>query len=323
MTTLALGTLGYGAAALGNLYSRIDDDEAVSTLDAAWDGGIRYFDTAPHYGLGLSEKRLGAFLRTKLRSDFVLSTKVGRLLVDNPQFQPGNRDTEGFDVEARTLRRWDYSEAGIRRSLEESLTRLGVDSVDVLYLHDPEAHGLAAALSTALPALQKLKAEGLVQAVGVGSNSAEAVAALLAESELDVVMLAGRYTLLEQHALGTVLHLCEERGTRVVAAGVFNSGILARSAVPETAHYNYQRAPADLLHRARLLAGICRRYSVELPAAALQYPLRHPAVCSVVIGAHGADQMSSNIANMAAAIPEALWADLAAQGLVPPESSTA
>lgn len=321
MTMPALGQLGYGAAALGNLYSRINDDEARLTLDTAWDGGIRYFDTAPHYGLGLSETRLGAFLRTKPRSDFVLSTKVGRLLVDNPRFRSGDRDTEGFDVEARMLRQWDYSESGIRRSLDESLGRLGVDSVDILYLHDPEVYGLDAALSSALPALHNLKAEGLVQAVGVGSNSSETVAALLEESAFDVVMLAGRYTLLEQPALATTLHLCEERGTRVVAAGVFNSGILAKSVVPETAHYNYEAAPAELLHRARLLAETCRRHGVELPAAAIQYPLRHPAVCNVVIGARGAAQMASNIASMAAPVPDALWMDLAAAGLIPAEDS--
>lgn len=317
MTLPPLGNLGYGAAALGNLYSRIDDDASHQTLSAAWNGGIRYFDTAPHYGAGLSERRLGDFLRTKDRSEFVISTKVGRLLVPNTRYQPGDRDSEGFDVDARMMRRWDFTEAGIRRSLEESLERLGLGSVDILFLHDPDVYSMKAALAEGLPALRKIQSEGMVKAVGVGSNSASALAELVQRSELDVVMMAGRYTLLEQPAVGDMLPRCMERGTRVVAAGVFNSGILATGTVPGTAHYNYGPAPAELLERAQRLAAVCRRHGVDLPAAALQFPLRHPAVCNVVIGARGAAQISGNILRMNSSVPDALWQDLHAEDLIP------
>lgn len=317
MTQLPLGRLGYGAAALGNLYSSMDDDDARRTLEAAWLGGIRYFDTAPHYGLGLSERRLGDFLRTCPREDYVISTKAGRLLEPNPAFRPGEPDTEGFAVPARSTRRWDFTERGIRQSLEDSLDRMGISRVDILYLHDPDAYDMDAALSEALPALQRLKAEGLVRAIGVGSNSAEALHTLVDRTELDLVMLAGRFTLLEQPALTGLLPRCVERGVGVVAAGVFNSGILATAEVPADAHYNYGPAPQELLARARRLAAVCASFGVDLPDAAIQYPLRHPAVCNVVIGARGAEQISANIAGMDRALPRDLWDALEAEGLIP------
>ncbi|MGY2747427.1 aldo/keto reductase [Arthrobacter sp. UYCu723] len=317
MTQLPLGPLGYGAAALGNLYSSMGDDAARRTLEAAWRGGIRYFDTAPHYGLGLSERRLGEFLRTRPREEFVISTKVGRLLEPNPDYQSGELDTGGFAVPARSTRRWDFTERGIRQSLEDSLDRLGIARVDILYLHDPDAYDMDAALKNALPALQRLKREGLVRAIGVGSNSAEALHTLIDRTELDLVMLAGRFTLLEQPALAGLLPRCVERGVGVVAAGVFNSGILAKAKVPAGAHYNYGPAPRELLSRARRLAAVCATFGVELPVAAIQYPLRHPAVRNVVIGARGAQQISANIAGMGRPLPQALWDALEAEGLIP------
>lgn len=317
MTQLPLGRLGYGAAALGNLYSSMGGDDARRTLEAAWLGGVRYFDTAPHYGLGLSERRLGDFLRGRPREDYVISTKVGRLLEPNPAYRPGALDSEGFAVPATSTRRWDFSERGIRQSLEDSLERLGVPGVDILFLHDPDAYDMDAALGEALPALQRLKSEGLVRAIGVGSNSADALYTLVDRAELDLVMLAGRFTLLEQPALTGLLPRCVERGVGVVAAGVFNSGILATAKVPAGAHYNYGPAPRELLARARRLAAACAAFGVELPDAAIQYPLRHPAVCNVVIGARGAQQISANIAAMDRLLPQELWDTLEAEGLIP------
>lgn len=304
-----LGKLGFGAAGIGNLYRAMPDAQAASTVNAAWDAGVRYFDTAPHYGLGLSERRLGAVLREKPRSEFTVSTKVGRVLVPNAA-GANAKDDEGFDVPATSKRRWDFSESGIRRSIEESLERLGLDHVDIAYLHDPDVHDLAKGISEALPALEKLRADGMVKAIGVGTNSAEAALDCVEAADLDLVMLAGRYTLLEQPGV-PLLDRCVARGTGVVNVGVFNSGLLARPEVPEDAHYNYARAPRALVERARALAGVCRDLGVELPTAALQFSLRHPAVVNVTVGASSPEQIVANAARMNETVPEELWADLA------------
>ncbi len=313
--TLKFGPLGFGAAGIGNLYRAVEDAVAQATMEAAWAGGVRYFDTAPHYGLGLSERRLGQALRDKPREDFLVSTKVGRLLVprDNPE---GARDDEGFDVPRDMERVWDPSEAGIRRSLEDSLERLELDYMDILYLHDPDVFDLEAGISQALPALEKLRAEGLVKAIGVGTNSAEAAMKCVDSAELDLVMLAGRYTLLEQPRV-QLLDRCVARGTGVVNVGVYNSGLLARPNVPEDAHYNYGPAPKEVLDRARQLAACCAEYGVELPTAALKFSLRHPAVRTVVVGASGPAQIEQNMARMAQEVPEELWEELRRRELVP------
>jgi len=308
MSKLHFGPLGFGAAGIGNLYRALDDAVAQATIEAAWAGGVRYFDTAPHYGLGLSERRLGAVLRNKPRDEFLVSTKAGRLLV--PKDNPGReRDDEGFDVPADMQRVWDPSEAGVRRSLEGSLNRLGLDYVDILYLHDPDAFDLEAGITQALPVLEKLRAEGLVKAIGVGTNSAEAALECVESADLDLVMLAGRYTLLEQPRV-PLLDRCLARGTKIVNVGVFNSGLLARSDVPEGAHYNYGPAPKALVERARALAAVCRGFGVELPTAALQFGLRQPAVVNVTVGASSPEQMAANAARMAEDVPDELWAAL-------------
>ncbi|MGM7776803.1 aldo/keto reductase [Arthrobacter sp. KNU-44] len=304
-----LGKLGFGAAGIGNLYCAMPDAQAASTVNAAWDAGVRYFDTAPHYGLGLSERRLGAVLREKPRTEFTVSTKVGRLLEPNAAGASA-KDDEGFDVPATSKRQWDFSEAGIRRSIEESLERLGLDHVDIAYLHDPDVHDLTKGIGEALPALEKLRADGLVKAIGVGTNSAEAALECVEAADLDLVMLAGRYTLLEQPGV-PLLDRCVARGTGVVNVGVFNSGLLARSEVPEDAHYNYARAPRALVERARALADVCRDFGVELPTAALQFSLRHPGVVNVTVGASNPEQVSTNAARMNEDLPEGLWAALA------------
>ena len=318
--TPELGRLGFGAAGIGNLYQAMPDERASAIVEAAWDSGVRYFDTAPHYGLGLSERRLGAVLSTKPRDEFVLSTKVGRLLVPNTDALPGGtaagaRDDEGFDVPATSRRVWDFSEAGIRRSIEESLERLGLDHVDIAYLHDPDVYDLAAGISQGLPALEKLRSEGLIRAIGVGTNSAEAAQECVESADLDLVMLAGRYTLLEQPD-GPLLERCRERGTGLVNVGVYNSGLLARAEVRDDAHYNYEQAPREMVQRARELASICQDFGVELPTAALQFSLRNPAVVNVTVGASSSSQMVSNAERMGQVIPEALWEALTERGLL-------
>ncbi|WP_426997706.1 aldo/keto reductase [Pseudarthrobacter sp. N5] len=311
------GWLGFGGAGIGNLYRAIDDGVAAATVEAAWNGGVRYFDTAPHYGLGLSERRLGAVLRDKPRGDFRLSTKVGRVLEADAAAEAGAVDDEGFAVPATTRRRWDPSEAGIRRSIEDSLERLGLDRIDIAYLHDPDVYDLERGISQALPALAKLREEGLVASIGVGSNSAEALTECVNRADLDLVMLAGRYTLLEQPAAAELLPACERRGTGVVNVGVYNSGLLARPDVPDNAHYNYIPAPAAVLRKARSLAEVCRSFGVELPTAALQFSMRHPAVRSVVVGASGPAQMEQNVARASEDVPQALWDELERRGLIP------
>ena len=315
MSELPFDRLGFGAAGIGNLYRAVDDAAAQATVEAAWAGGIRYFDTAPHYGLGLSERRLGLALRGKPRDEFLVSTKVGRLLV--PETNPESaRDDEGFDVPADFRRVWDPSEAGIRRSLEDSLGRLGLDRVDILYLHDPDAYDLEAGISQALPAMEKLRAEGLVKAIGVGSNSSDALLECVQRSELDLVMLAGRYTLLEQPAQDRLLPSCIERGVGVANVGVYNSGLLARPTISDDAHYNYAPAPQEILDHARQLAACCAEYGVELPTAALQFSLLHPAVRTVVVGASSPAQIRQNIARMNQPVPEELWEELRRRSLV-------
>lgn len=298
--------LGLGAANVGNLYRAIGDEDARAVLEAAWDSGIRHYDTAPHYGLGLSERRLGAFLATKPREEYVVSTKVGRLLRPSPETAGRLDDENQFAVPASLRRVWDFSAGGIRASLEESLERLGLERVDVVYLHDPDEHDLAADLATGIPAVAALRDEGLVDAVGIGSKSAEALTAAVRAGGLDLAMVAGRYTLLEQ-ADGLVA-ACREAGVGIVAAAVFNSGLLA---TPRPGgRYEYGAVPAELLARAERIADVCERHGVTLPEAALQFPLREPAVRSVVVGAASPVQVRENVRRMQVEIPAALWDEL-------------
>jgi len=308
-----LTELSLGCAQLGNLYREVSDAAARATVDAAWELGIRYFDTAPHYGLGLSERRLGAALRDRPRGEYVLSSKVGRLLEPLPAAD--GLDDEGYAVPRTHRRIFDFSRDGIRRSLEESLARLDVDQLDIAYLHDPDDH-IPDVLETGFPALAELRAEGAVTAIGAGMNDSAPLARLVQETDLDVVMVAGRYTLLDQKSLDDLLPACEERSVAVVAAGVFNSGILARSEPPEHAKYDYVDAPAELLERARAIARACERHGTTLPQAAIAFPLAHPAVVSVCVGARSPEQIDLNAASYAHAVPTELWAELKADGLL-------
>ena len=314
--TPALTRLGYGAANIGNLFRELTDDQAWGILDAAWESGIRYYDTAPHYGLGLSERRLGAFLQTKPRDEFVISTKAGRLLRANPDDDGGLDLAADFHVRTTLRRQWDFSEAGIRASLDESLERLGLDRVDILYLHDPERHDLDLALQEGFPALEQLRAEGAVDAVGIGSMTADALAAAVCGADLDLIMIAGRYTLLEQPAAEHVLPACHEHETGVVAASVFNSGLLAKDKPSRDDRYEYGRMPEPLWQHLQRILAVCRAHDVPLPAAAVQFALRDPAVRSVVVGGSRPEQLRRNAELMAVDVPGALWDDLAAEGLI-------
>lgn len=310
---LALSELSLGCAQLGNMYREVSDTDARSAVDAAWDLGVRYFDTAPHYGLGLSERRLGAALAPHPRDAYVLSSKVGRLL--EPLAPPHGLDDQGFVVPATHRRVWDFSRDGIRRSLEESLERLETDRLDIVYLHDPDDHW-SDVLATGYAALEELRTAGMVGAIGAGMNQSQMLARLVRETDVDVVMLAGRYTLLEQDALDDLLPLCCERRVAVVAAGVFNSGLLARAHPADDAKYDYGDAPRGLVERAQAIARACVRHGTTLPGAALAFPLAHPAVASVCVGARSAAQMQRNAALYGEAIAPDLWSELKAEGLL-------
>ncbi|MEU0556300.1 aldo/keto reductase [Dactylosporangium sp. NPDC006015] len=306
--------LGLGCAQLGNLYHEIDDERAHATVDAAWDAGVRLFDTAPHYGLGLSERRLGEALRGRPRDQYTVSTKVGRLLVGDPSYA-GGMDTEGFVVPATHRRVWDFSRDGIRRSLEASLARLGLDRIDVALLHDPEQHP-EVALRTGFPALAELRAEGVVGAIGAGSKDAAVLTRVVVECTPDVVLVAGRHTLLDQTAKERLLPACKAAGVQVYNAGVFNSGLLALPDPRADLPYEYATAPAALVAKARELAAACDRHGTTLPAAALAFAATDPAVTAVVVGADSPEQVRRNAALAGTPPPASLWPALREAGLL-------
>ena len=315
---LRLPALGYGAANIGNLFRALTDDEAHEVLDAAWNAGVRYFDTAPHYGLGWSERRLGDFLRTKPRDEFVVSTKVGRLLVPNPEGADELDLDNDFHVPAVVKRAWAYTADGIRRSIDESLERMGLDRIDLAYMHDPDrSPSPEASLDEGTIALDALKREGVIRAAGVGSMDTAILARGAASGGLDALMVAGRLTLLEQPALDEVVPAAERTGTGIVTASVFNSGLLARDRPDANARYEYGQAPSEVLDKAVRIADVCRTHGVPLPAAALQYTRRIGPVASVVAGSSRPQQIRQNAEWMRLEIPEALWAELAASGLIP------
>lgn len=314
---IPLTELGLGTSQLGNLGRETTDDEAASAVRAAFDGGIAYFDTAPHYGLGLAESRLGTLLCDRSREEFIVSTKVGRLLVPNEAGSP-ERDDHGFDVPATKRRVWDFSADGVRRSLESSLEVLGLDRIDIVYLHDPDDHWEQAS-QEAVPALAALRDQGVIGAIGAGMNQSGMLAEFVRRCDVDIVMCAGRYTLLDQSAASDLLPTALERGVAVVLAGVYNSGLLARARPSAGATYDYSPAPPELVDRANRLADVCEAHDVALPEAALAFALRHPAVASVVVGCRNSEQVESALARYSASVPEALWRDLISAGLIIPD----
>ncbi|GAA3010183.1 aldo/keto reductase [Streptomyces fulvorobeus] len=307
--------LSFGAAAIGNLFTEVDPAQAAAAVDAAWDEGVRYFDTAPHYGLGLSERRLGEALRTRPRDAYAVSTKVGRVLDPLPAGAVPAAEglSEGFAVRATHRRRWDFSADGVRRSIEDSLGRLGLDRVDIAYLHDPDDHE-EAAFREAYPALERLRAEGVVGAIGAGMNQTAMLTRFLRDTDVDTVLCAGRYTLLDHSALTALLPEAVARGRSVVVGGVFNSGLLADPRPGAT--YDYAAAPLALLDRALRMKAVVEGYGVPLRAAALHYPLAHPAVAGVLVGTRSPEEVRDAAALLRTEIPDALWDELRAEGLL-------
>jgi D-threo-aldose 1-dehydrogenase len=307
-TGLSVTTLGFGGAPIGNLYRATGDKEAAAAIDAAWDGGIRYFDTAPHYGLGLSEYRLGETLGKHARNEFVISTKVGRLLSPNPNPMGSDLEIGGFDVPDDLVRTLDYSAEGIERSIEQSLRRLNTDYVDIVYVHDPDDY-VHQVIRETLPTLTKLRDDGLVKAIGVGMNFWPPLMEFVTSSNIDVVMLAGRWTLLDRTG-EPLLNECRQRGVAVVAAAPFNSGLLSRARPSSAAHFDYDTVSPDLLARARGIADRCEAYGVTLPEVAINFPFRHEAVVSVVAGFRTEEQARTGANWIDAKIPDELWDEL-------------
>ena len=311
-TGLAVTRLGLGTAPLGGLYKPVSEGDARAVVERAWELGLRLFDTAPLYGSGLSETRVGAALRERPRGDFVLSTKVGRLL------QPNGKPDPVFAGAPRLAPVFDFGYEATLRSLDESLVRLGLDRVDVALIHDPDDH-FEEALSGAYRALERLRGEGTVGAIGVGMNQAELLCRFAREGDFDCFLVAGRYTLLDTVALRELLPLCLQRGIAVVAGGVFNSGILAD---PDNERYDYGQAPPAVVERARRLAGVCARFGVPLQAAAIQFPVGHPAVATVLVGCRSAAELEEDVGFFERAIPGELWEALRQEGWLPAEAPT-
>ncbi len=303
--------LSLGAAPLGNLFTPVTEQEAAATIEASFDVGIGYIDTAPHYGVGLSEERLGRALAGRDHASYTLSTKVGRLL--RPQ-RPGEAaQPDGFVDTPPRVREWDFTADGVRASIEASLARLGLDRIDVALLHDPDEHEREV-YEAAYPALEQLRAQGVVGAIGAGMNQSAMLTRFVRDLDFDVVLCAGRYTLLDQSALADLLPECERRGTSVVVGGVYNSGLLADP--KPGARFDYAPAADELLRAAEKLGAICARHGVPLKAAAVQFPLRHAVVASVLVGCRSAAEVRDNAVAFEYPIPEDLWAELAESGLL-------
>ena len=316
------GPLGMGGAPLGNLFTRVSEPDAVASLDAAWDAGIRHFDTAPHYGAGLSELRMGAALRDRPRDAFTFSTKVGRLLHaarDVPA------EAEGFVGALPFRRRFDYSAAGAARSIEDSLARTGLNRIDIVYIHDAteDWHGpawtyrMSEALQGAAIYLTELRDKGVIGAWGLGVNKVEACLLAMEYATPDVFLVAGRYTLLDHTALARLFPACLAKGVKCVLGGPYNSGLLAGGST-----FNYEAAPADIIARAQAIATVCAQHDVNIKAAALQFCAAHPVVAAVIPGARNAAEVRENAGMMTAEIPGALWHDLRVTGLLPHEAVT-
>jgi D-threo-aldose 1-dehydrogenase len=313
-TQVRVTTMALGGAPLAGLFTPVGEDAARATVDAAWEAGIRTFDTAPHYGAGLSERRIGAALRERPRDDYTLITKVGRLIV--PRGEPGAQRADEFAESADREEVRDYSADGVRRSLERSLERLGLDRVDVLLVHDPDApEQLDQAIAEAFPALVELREQGVIGAVGAGMNYPEPLARIVREADVDALLAAGQLTMLDQRGLEELAPLCEERGVAIFAAGVFNSGILADPKPGAT--FFYQRASVELVERAQRMREVAARRGLPLTAVAMAYALRQPAVESVVIGARSVEEVRDNAAAFALPVPDEIWGELVDKGLLP------
>jgi D-threo-aldose 1-dehydrogenase len=326
-TSLKLPPMGFGAAHLGGMHRRVPGDVARATLRAAWDGGIRHYDTAPFYGLGLSEHRLGEFLIDQPRAEFIVTTKVGRVLhrPADPRHFDRRQWSGGLNFEVE----WSYSYDGIMRAYEQSLLRLGLDTIDALLIHDPDAgdHGkqLAARMKdmadSGMKALRELKARREIRAIGMGLNTAEALHNIVPMVELDFCIVAMPYTLLDQSALHAGMQRCAEKNISIIIGAPYASGILATGPGPN-ARYRYTTAPDEIQAKTRSIQAVCARHGISMQAAALQFPLTHPAVVSIIPGGASPEEVRSNIGYLKEPIPTAVWAELKSEGLIDPESPT-
>jgi D-threo-aldose 1-dehydrogenase len=307
--------LGLGTAPLAGLFEEVPEPQALAVIERSWDAGMRFYDTAPLYGHGLAERRVGNVLREKPRDEFTLASKVGRLLRADAPPEPG----QAFRGTPPVNPVFDFSYDGVMRSVEESLERLGLDRIDILHIHDPDHH-YSEAVEGAYKALDKLRSDGVISAVGAGMNQAEMLTRFAREANFDCFLLAGRYTLLDQVALKELLPLCLEKGVAIIAGGVYNSGILADP--KPGAHYNYEAAPPELLERAQRIHAVCARHGVPIKAAAIQFPLGHPAVTCVVVGCRSVAQLDESIAMFEIEIPPAMWAELKQEALLAPDVPT-
>ncbi|ADB34190.1 Pyridoxal 4-dehydrogenase [Kribbella flavida DSM 17836] len=310
--------IGLGGAPLAGLFTPISDADATTTVEAAWQEGWRFFDTAPHYGLGLAEERLGAALAGKPRSEYVLSSKVGRIIDEADSEAP---DDEGFAVTSKRRRRWDFSRDGVLRSIEDSLRRIGTDRLDIVFVHDPDDH-YDEAVATAFPTLIELRDQGVIGAIGSGMNQTAMLTRFVREVDLDVIMLAGRYTLIDPDGLDDVLPACVENDVQVIAVGVFNSGLLARPRPSADATFNYAPADAALIAKANQLADVCDAHGLTLPSAALAFPLFHPAVAGIAVGCRSAAEVHANATLARTQVPTPFWSDLKSTGLLRADAPT-
>ena len=313
-TGIRVTRLGIGGAPIGSLFRTVNDEDAVATVRRGLELGLNYIDTAPLYGHGVSETRLGHALRGLPRDSFVLSTKVGRILIpvdvtpSSPHFQSLPKMNPVFD----------YSRDGILRSLEESLQRLNLDRVDIAYIHDADDHW-EQAIGEAYPTLADLRSQGVVQAIGVGMNQWEMEARFAREGDFDCFLLAGRYTLLDQSSLAELMPVCLEKNVSLVLGGPYNSGILASDIGPR-ATYDYEVAPPEIIDRARKIKAVCDRHAVPLKAAALQFGLLHPAVAATIPGPRSVAEVEENFRMASHPIHTNFWAELKHEGLIDPLS---
>jgi len=318
-TGLCLPRIGLGTAALSNFLRPMSDAAATAVIGGALERGVRYLDTAPLYGHGLAEKRIRAAIAGIPRDEFVISTKVGRLLREGaPRDESQYFNGEPFYKDVPSAGPiWDFSENGIRQSVEESMQRVGVDQFDILHLHDPDDH-FEQASTTGCRALSTLRADGRVRAIGAGMNRTPVLTRLVRDCDLDVVLLAGRYTLLDQSSMDDLLPMCARRDTSIIVGGVFNSGILID---PEPgATFDYVAAPSEILDRARRIGEVCARHDVPMAAAAVQFPLAHPSVSSVLLGPRSLAELDMDLGLLSVDIPSALWSELRTEGLLRPDA---
>lgn len=315
-----VSAFGFGTAPVGNIFREIDEETSDAMFQAAWDAGVRYYDTAPMYGHGLSELRTGQSLRWKNREDYILSSKVGRVL---KPARKADIDYAPWTNAGRNTMHFDYSYDGTMRSFEDSMQRLNLEYMDIVFIHDIDVFTrgdeqpavFKQAMDTCYRALDDLRSQGVVKAIGVGVNEWEVCHAALQANDFDCFLLAGRYTLLEQDALNEFLPLCEERGAAVVVGGGFNSGILATGA-KEGAKYNYAPAPAEIMDKVAKIEQVCAAHKVPLPAAALQFVVAHPAIPSFIAGTRTVEQLKQNLDWFSHPIPADFWAELKSKGLL-------